>query len=305
VMVAVGLFILGFGMPACKDDAPVKPKASLTDKSLTFKESDGEIDITVVLDKPAAADVEIAYTLTGTAIEQTTSGPNALPDYQINTDHLIVKIPKGGITGIIKLELYSDSEQEQDETIILQLEAATTTGIDISGESNLTITLKQEDGLMVVLAWGVGPGENYTDVDMDLFLWAEGISNATLGLTNFGSLKASVTSPESFFLPSMLLKDGSYGLSCNYYSGSADPMNFKVSYTSVVDGAGGLPTVIPGTYTLTNLNEWDKSGINPILIMTFKKTGTSYSTFSNITVPSNGSRVVSVAIPPGLLRKGS
>lgn len=249
-------------LPSCKEDEPfVKPKLSFSESTLTFKESDKEVEIKIALDKAYNKDIEIDYTISGTAGEQVKVGTTAPADYKINSEYLKVEIKAGETEGIIKLEFLSDIEIEDDETIEIQIDKVDSEEIEITREDEVNITLKQEDGLVVVLAWGVGTDEKYTDVDMDLFLWAED-ATATLVPTSFGSIRESVQSPEYFFLPTAALDDGTYGLSCTYYSGTVDPMNFQVTYVNLVNGTNASSVVKKGTYTSANINAWD----NQVLI---------------------------------------
>ena len=289
-------------LPSCKDDEPfVKPKLSFGESALTFKESDGEVEIEVSIDKAYSKDIEIDYSISGTAGEEVKVGTNGSPDYKISTDYLKVEIKAGETKGIIKLEFYSDLEIEEDETIEIQIEDVDSEEIEITRDDEVNITLKQEDGLIVVLEWGVGTGENYKDVDMDLFLWAED-TGGTLGLTQLAAAEESVVSPEFFFLPTKVVSDGTYGLSCNYYSGTVDPMNFQVRYIKLLNGTPGGTVTRKGTYTLANINPWFTSKVNPLLVMTFEKLGSDFKDFSEITVPISGSRSISIPLPPDFKR---
>jgi len=289
-------------LPSCKEDEPfVKPKLSFSQKTLTLKESDGEVEIEVAIDKAYSKDIEIDYSIAGTAGEEVKVGNTANPDYKIISDYLKVEIKAGETKGIIKLELFSDFEIEDDETIELQIEEVDSEEIEITRDDEMNITLKQEDGLIVVLEWGVGTGEKYLDVDMDLFLWAKD-NSSNLVNTFFGSFEESFLSPEFFFLPTALLDDGTYGLSCNYYAGTVDPMNFQVRYIKLVNGASGSAVTKKGTYTLANINPWFETKVNPVLVMTFEKLGAEFKDFSEITVPTTGSRVISIELPQGLKR---
>jgi len=289
-------------LPSCKEDEPfVKPKLTFGETDLTFKESDGEVEIEVTLDKAYSKDIEIEYSISGTAAEELDADGN--PDYKITSDYLTLEIESGETKGIIKLEFFSDLEIEDDETIEIQIEEVDSEEIEITRDDEVNITLKQEDGLIVGLEWGVGTGEDYKDVDMDLFLWAEN-EVSTLENTFFGSFRESFLSPEFFFLPTAILDDGTYGLSCNYYAGTVEPMNFQVSYIKWLNGASGGSVIKKGTYTLANINKWDDEdlGVEPILIMTFEKLGTEFKDFSDITIPSAGSRGISIKLPEGLKR---
>lgn len=296
------IIALGITLPSCKEDEPfVKPKLSFSESTNTFKESDGEVEIEVTIDKAYAKDIEIDYSISGTAGEKVKVGANAAYDYEITSDYLKVEIPAGETKGIIKLEFISDVAIEDDETIEIQIEEVDSEEIEITRDDEINITLKQEDGLVVVLEWGVEANPKYLNVDMDLFLWVED-AGGTLGITQFRSADASVTSPELFFLPTAALDDGTYGLSCNYYSGTVDPMNFQVTYVKLVNGANAGSVVKKGTYTLANINPWDTSEVDPSLVMTFEKLGTEFKDFSEITIPTSGSRIISSKLPEGLKR---
>ena len=132
-------------------------------------------------------------------------------DYSVVGEFGELDILKGETTGTIELDLLSDTDLEDDETIEISIEEVSSDGIEITRDDEITITLKQEDGLFVALLWGVGAGESYPDVDMDLFLWVENTSSV-LGLTNYRGLNGSNYSnwiggnnPEYFFLPTSAL----------------------------------------------------------------------------------------------------
>ncbi len=300
------LAAMSIWLPACKEDEPpVPPKLSFAEKELTVKESDGEIEIELVLDKPAAQDIEITYSLGGTAVEKVQAGNSQSYDYEITDErYLETEIEAGQTTGIIKLTLLSDFGIENDEVIEITIEEVDDEGIEITRDDEINITVQQEDGLVVVLEWGVQSGENYKDVDMDLFLWAED-ETSSLGLTNFGSLSPSTQSPEFFFLPTAPLEDGDYGLSCTYYSGTVEPMNFQVSFIKLVNGDDVSTVTKKGTYTLANLNEWDsEAGMDPVLAFTFRKSGSDFIDFSDfLGAQASGSRTRSAKIPEGLKKK--
>lgn len=298
------LFGLVVGLPSCKEEEPpAPPKLSFSVEEMEVKESDGDIDIEFILDKPAAQDIEIKYEISGTAIEKVKAGSNSAYDYEIISDYLETEIEAGETTGVISLRFYSDFGIENDETIEISIDEVDD-GIEVTRDDEINITLKQEDGLVVVLEWGVQTGENYTDVDMDLFLWVQD-DNANLALSQFGSTSASVLSPEYFFLPSTPLEDGNYGLSCTYYSGTKDPMNFQVRYVKLVNGDDVSTTIKKGTYTIANLNEWDsETGTDPQLAFTFKKAGSDFTDFSDfLGAAASGSRQKSMPIPAGVKKK--
>jgi hypothetical protein len=107
---------------SCDDDEPpVPPQLSFAVTNLTAKESDENLIIEVVLDKPAAESITIDYSLGGTALDEVAAGTTADPDYEIVGDHGEVEIDKGETVGTIEINLYSDGNLESDETIEISL----------------------------------------------------------------------------------------------------------------------------------------------------------------------------------------
>jgi hypothetical protein len=305
LLVSLGLFLASCGPD---DEKPAaKPVISFAESEATINEADGTIQIEVTLDKPAPERIIIDYDLEGTAYEKTDPNPNTGSyDYEVLTDLGEVKINKGETTGIIEIKFYSDGFIEADETLNISLKSADSELVEIGADDEIAITLEQEDGLLVLLEWGVGEGENYTDVDMDLFLWIEDPDNGNaLALSNVSSASIGYESPEGFFLPAVLLTDGNYGLSCNYYEGTEDPMNFKVTLAPIINGEEGTITTRTGSYTAANINPWDDDtiGIDPLLAMTFKKVGTTYSDISEIQVHESGSRSITSTLPADVKRQ--
>lgn len=295
---------LSLMVSSCKEDEPPsKPKLSFSQSTKTINEADGVIEIKMKLDKGAFEDVTITYELSGTALDKVTAGTTKAYDYEIKENYLETEIVKGDSIGIIKLTLFSDLDIEEDETITISIKDTDSENIEITRNDDIKITLKQEDGMVVALEWGTGVGEKYVDVDMDLFLWAKG-SDSNLGLTNIASANSGFASPEFFFLPTKVLNDGQYGLSCTYYEGTVSPMNFSVSFVKLVAGVYKTPTVKKATYTLVNINPWFTSDVDPALVLTFDKTSGDFTNFSNITVPAQGSRQTSSGLVSSYFKKG-
>ena len=304
ILSAVTLCLFSLLLSSCKDDVPpAKPKLSFDKSSLTVNEADGEIEVKIKLDKGAFEDVKITYELSGSAVDKVTAGTTKAYDYEITSDYLEAEIVKGDSLAFIKVTLLSDFDVEEDETIQISIKDVDSENIEITRNDDIKITVKQENGMVVLLQWGVGVGEKYTDVDMDLFLWAKNTASQ-LVLTNIASANGSLASPEFFFLPTAVFNDGQYGLSCNYYDGKTDPMNFTVSFIKVVNGAATSTTVKKGTYTIANVNAWDTSSLDPLLVLTFDKTAGNFTNFSEITVPATGSRAGSTNKLPTTLKKG-
>lgn len=292
-----------------------KAKASFAATTLTINEVDDATEIVVQLDNPVFEDVKINYTLTGTARDSVTaknSTPQKPADYAIRgATSGQVEIKKGTTSGTIKLEPFSDRDAEADETIIITLDNSTSSSVEIGTNKVMNATLAQEDGLLVILEWGTDTGENYTDVDMDLFLWLE--IEGTLGATNYigvsdfyqSSLLESTESPEFFFLPSIFVEDGDMGLSATYFSGTASPMNFDITLVEILGGEVVSEVTKSATYTTANVNEWtnETTGTDPVMILSFTKSGTDFTNISEITVPASGSRLRTSPVPSGLKRQ--
>lgn len=296
------MFGVALTISACKDDdPPVPPTVAFAEKTMTVKESDGTIQVKVVLDKAAPEAITVKYTFSGTAVEYVAAAGEHNSDYEITSDYKEVTIAKGESEGIIELELYSDSDVEDDETIVLTIESVTPEEVKPAVPDDVTITVKQEDGLLIGLAWGEAGQPAYTDVDMDLVLWGAndaGTLAPAYGYVGYAGdyitsmLESTTPNYEYMFLPGVV-DDGNYGISANYYSGTQDPMKFKVSFVPVVNGTNGTAIVKDGTYTVQNVNPWanEDLGSDVLLAATFKKTGATFSDFSEITVAASGSRM--------------
>jgi hypothetical protein len=278
-------------LSACGEDEPPIATISFASPEITVNEADDVIEIEVTLNRPAEADFFIDYTVSGSAQDAATAGANVPVDFEILedlNDYGEIEIKKGETKGIIEIQLYSDFDFENDETIEIQLESEDGKYAELTRDDELEITVAQEDGLAIVLDWN---DPAYTNVDMDLFLWAQN-TGGSLGLTNIASANASTsTKLEVVFIPDVV-DDGNYGISCNYYAGTANPLNFTVTYYKIEGGDDVSTTERFGTYDLDNINAWDVTDIDPLLAATYTKTGSSYSNFSEILVTTNttGSR---------------
>ena len=109
------------GLSSCKDDEPpVPPKLSFAESAMTVNEDIGVIDVELVLDKPYSRDLNVEYTLGGTASDQDAVG-TANADYEVVGTHGVVVIESGATSGTIKIEIYSDAAFEDDETIEISI----------------------------------------------------------------------------------------------------------------------------------------------------------------------------------------
>lgn len=290
-VIGVGVLGLLVSLASCKEDEVPVGQLSFEQSTISFKESDDIVEIEVTLNRPAHEDVTIDYTIDGTALDKETS--NDAYDFEILedlSDYGEIEIEKGETTGIIQIQLYSDFDYEDTETIEIRLEEDDSEFVELTRDDEIEISIDQEDGLIILLEWG----ETYTDVDMDLFWLAED-NVGDLVHTGIGSVNEATTPRfEYVFIPNVV-DDGNYGVSANYYSGSANPMNFTVSYIKIVNGDDVSTVEKNGTYDLDNINPWYTSGIDPLLAATYTKTGSNYSNFSDILIGVNdtGSRSAS------------
>lgn len=276
------VFMMVF-IPSCKDDEPAPPaKLSFAESSITVNEVDDVIEIEIVLDKPVKEDITVEYSLGGTAIDVVNDGI----DYEILSDYLEVDIDEGETTGIIEIQLYSDLDFDDSETIEIELESVDSEAVEITSDDDIEITIEQEDGLAIVLQW---PTQT---VDMDLILRAG--QNTT---TWDGILGASFYEfPELIFLPK-IAEFPAYGLSYTYYDGTVDPLDFTVTFIDYADGtAEPAANQLSFTehYTIANKNTWDDIATTKV-VQTFVKSGGAFTNFSPITIPTSGSRVESTS----------
>src|SRR5882762_4493653 len=125
LVAGVVLSLVSTMLSSCKKshETPVKPKLSFSEATKTVKESDGSIDITMTLDKPAPEAISITYELSGTAKDKVSAGTTSAFDYEIITSYLETKIKKGESTGTITVKLYSDFGLEDDETIEISIKS--------------------------------------------------------------------------------------------------------------------------------------------------------------------------------------
>jgi hypothetical protein len=135
---ASAILALGIGLSSCKDDEPfVKPNLSVASKTVTFSEAAGTIEVAVVLDKGAPADITIEYDLGGTALSPA--------DYSIVGKEGEVEIAKGETSGTISIQLVSDVVYEGDETIEISLEDVDSDDVVITNDDETIVTITDDD----------------------------------------------------------------------------------------------------------------------------------------------------------------
>lgn len=189
-------------------------------------------------------------------------------------DYEITSITDEGVT----IKLFDDPEiEEAPETVRLSF---------VNGEGNARhiISIVSDDlGILDIdLTWEAGTSA----VDMDLLLWIYDEEN-----DEWIDVDQSWGATFEHLQMSWSDDDGLYGLSYNYYSGPANvDNNFTVTFTpnAPVNVEGSFePVVFNETMTPDNI---EPSSDYPVL-QTFRKDGYDITEVSEITVPSEGSRI--------------
>lgn len=307
------IFLLSVGIYAasCKDDEEVRnPTVSFVDTEAEVNEdqsTSGLFEISIQLDKAAPADLTIEYNLGGTAFDSISAFNDGIPssyyDYYVNGVSGKLQVPAGQSAANIEIQLYSDFRFEDDETIEITLSESA--GAQIGTNNKHTITLQQQDGKVVALVWG----DDYTDVDMDMFLWTGDETTVLQGVIATAINEGVSPKQEIIFIPSVFTADiteAAFGLSYVYYTGSANPMNFEAQFADFANGeleAEADRDVYAASYTLDNINAWDETEIDPAIVQTFRIVNGAYVDITEITVPASGSRIKTHKLPQGLERR--
>ncbi|MEX2233869.1 MAG: Calx-beta domain-containing protein, partial [Cyclobacteriaceae bacterium] len=136
---------VGFGFSSCKEDEPPsKPKLSFSESTMTVNEDDGTIEVELVLDKAYSKDLNIEYDLGGTASDQDAVG-TADADYEVAGDHGSVVIESGETSGVIELDIYDDSDFEDNETIEISIIDINTSDVELTADDEIEITITNDD----------------------------------------------------------------------------------------------------------------------------------------------------------------
>jgi hypothetical protein len=299
---------LTIGLSSCKKDEeppPVKPKLSFAAPTMMVNEADGTIEVEVALDKPAAEDITIEYSLNGTAKNKASVAANQAYDYEILTDAGEIEIVKGETTGTIEILLTSDYFIEIDipETIEIAIEDVDSDDIEITRDDEIEITIEQEDGLVIFLYWPEPTADSVADMDI---LVRKGATASSWDAIVTGSVQETNTPPEVVFIPKSV-NDAAFGLSYVYYDGTMNELKFTVIFADLIGGEledeSGVQT-FEGTYKLSNRNKWTDANTS-LVVQTFIKSGGNATEISQITVPTSGSRAASPGHIDSTLKKGN
>ena len=289
------------------DDAALE--LAFAAQEVSVNEADQVLEVEVTLSEPAPEDLVITYELGGTAVDSITAFYDELnPDYYVHGEAGELIIPQGETTGIVELRFYTDLlvEDANPNTEPIEPETITITATPPNGvtmdDNEMTISLEQEDGLLIALFWPDPAGEQ--QADMDILLRVGDTESEWLGFLT-GSTAGSFEGPEIIFVP-YALQFQYYGLSYPYFEGTLDPLEFEAVFIDLVDGAleaAADTESYTATYTAANINAWEQPS-STIVVQTFEKTETGFSTPTEITVPTSGSRVRPGDHLPSKIRKG-
>ena len=268
---------------------------SFAAQTMSVEESGDSILVELLLDKPAPQDITIAYTLSGTATDSITAfNAKSNPDYYIDGVSGQATFKAGETKAVIEIELYSDLIIEDPvqstpafdpETIVITV--SNPNGIQMA-DNTMEISLMQEDGLVVLLAWEAP--KDTLKADMDLILRVGETTSSWLGILT-GSAAGSFEGPEYIFIPTAL-DFPAYGLSYVYYEGTYDTLDFAAVFIDLVDGTlepEANTLTYEARYTKVNKNKWEDAD-NTIVVQTFEKVSGAFTTPSAIQVPASGSR---------------
>lgn len=324
-----GLLVLA-GLPflsSCGGDDDETPSAGIsfkvTEEQVT--ESDGtegsihpdltdlgggrDIEVKIVFDRETADVAVIKYDVSGSAVLNNPSG-NAVNDYtlvagdgisDLDDDQLTVE--KGVTEATIIVRLYEDFSFEYDETdglketVELELQSVVSGPVKLA-EQNTSYTLNiVEDDPVILLQWTVDGSTEAADVntvDMDLFVWQDG---QVINRSDYNNATGEQELPyEGLYIPAGF-PNGTYGLSYTYYSGESDDVDFVSIMFGTLNGQTYSYDeeddylTFQGTYTTSNLNKYDESGVAPKIVQTMVKDGINFKDISTIEEPAEGSRV--------------
>lgn len=301
------MVVLGVGLSSCKDDddGPTIYQLTFSESSSTIKEDDDEFEVELKLDKPAPKDITIKYTMTGTAYDaERAEDEEVYADFFVDGEYEEVVIKQGESTGVIKLGLYSDDFLEDPETIEITIKSVDDENVKFEANTKTEITLEQEDGMVVVLEWPAA-GTNGV-ADMDLLVRIGETADNWDGIITGSVYRGFEYNYEFVFIPKAFIgtifdlgyTNTTFGLSYTYYDGSLDPLNFTVTFIEFTNGAleaADQRQVFSKTYTAANINKWVSSTPPTIIAQTFRNVGGQFVEVSDITVPTESSRVSSQA----------
>jgi hypothetical protein len=268
------------------------------------------VQVKLVFDRALAGDAVLKFDVDGTARAKATS--SEANDFEILDEAEMVTIDddeitilKGATEATFDIMIYEDLLFEFDEdalndegapyeTVVLQL-LSVVSGPAKLGATQLEHTMKiLEDDAVAFLQWEAQDMEfAAAEVDMDIIFWRNGAAAWTQGA-------GEGTDFEGINVPAGL-GEGNWGVSYTYYSGNSDDLDFfgilfntagtlnNAKYT--YHPQDGEPLVFEGNYKQVNVNAYSETS-PPKIAQTMVKTGINYSSISNLTSFTQGSRLI-------------
>lgn len=137
-------------LTSCKDDDDPEPRAkvSFSSANISVNEDQGDLPVTVVLDRALNEDVVVEYSISGSATRRNSTNA-ATADYQITGTIGEVLIPKGQTSGTINISILNDGVYEDDETIVLTIDDVDSDLVDFGERTQLTITITSDDSELI------------------------------------------------------------------------------------------------------------------------------------------------------------
>lgn len=127
----------GGGGGSSDNSSQTGPTLEFETAATTVPETFGTIQIRVQLDEAAGEDIDVAFTLTGTA--------DGATDYQASASP--ITIAAGQTTGQIFVDVTDDMVDEDDETVVVTLQAAD--GYQLGAVSVHTVTIQDDENALV------------------------------------------------------------------------------------------------------------------------------------------------------------
>ncbi|GEM_PF-5145942 len=177
-------------------------------------ESQGVYTVTISLDKSVSADVDLSYTLSGTAEQYV--------DYDLPSS---IRIPAGSTSTSFDLTLYDNYVYSaEDKTVIIDVNGLTGSDNVNFGSTKFTFTIMEND-VEIALGWTVNGG-NAADYDLDLYVYRSD------DLSSFYKSSSSFTdNPEVIVLGQDEINETYYAVA-KFYSG--DVTSATVNYTMTI-----------------------------------------------------------------------
>jgi hypothetical protein len=192
----LALAIVGVSLSACKDDdnePTPRTTVSFEKSTVSAGEGSGVLTVNIVLDRAAAEDMTVSYTLAGTAVDKLTAASSgATADYEIIGDHGEVDIKKGETSGGIEIQIVSDGTYEGNETIDITLDDVDVDNVDIAENNTTKVTIldDEDEGDVVQISFdesSIITSEDARDLSVLLTLSKAAPEKLTLSYTLAGN----------------------------------------------------------------------------------------------------------------------